>query len=672
MAVTKGLLVALAWLVAVGVIVGGAGATPHALAADTAGLRIVKEATTLSILAGERPVLRYRYAEVAKKPYADWLATPGGIQVLRDSPSDHKHHHGLMFALAVDGVNFWEEAEAAAGRQEHLGFHDLKTGLAEGIGRASFSEELQWIAPASEKPLLLERRTLDVFQSDDHGGTLIQWRCRLQTPPGQKASTITGQHYFGLGMRLLPSMDQEGRFLYAHDATGEVVADRQKLTPTRWCAYSSRADGKPVTVAIFDHPDNLRHPAKMFTMSHPFAYLSATLNAWKEPVTVEEGKPLELTYGVAAWDGAVDKAVIEKLYQCWLGLANESETKTAATAAENAAEGDADKEPPLWSFAWLSDMHIGTAKPEFIAQALQSLASVGRNQAASGGVQPGTGSTSADAARQAARFLLITGDNNFLQAAPAAAGHAESIGLRRQRYLKAFLAEHATMPYVLIPGNNWPEDFEKEFGPKQYSFDFGGLHFMLIDADRAYRGAAGQNIEGFTAFNEATWDWIERDLERNRRNPVVVALHEPVYPPTFLEARRLLALLDRYQNVFLVLQGHLHVDLEFRRGGRTYLVAPALGKTPSPAMKWIEVYRDALVVRTIAYRKDENRFQMQARRQRIEIPKALRSGLTTPAAAGFVQANYDCVPAHPLVDDPGLAKRGSELMKNAAHLLFSK
>ena len=43
------------------------------------------------------------------KPYADQLFSPAGVQVLRDSPLDHKHHHGLMYALAVDGVNFWEE-----------------------------------------------------------------------------------------------------------------------------------------------------------------------------------------------------------------------------------------------------------------------------------------------------------------------------------------------------------------------------------------------------------------------------------------------------------------------------------------------------------------------------------------------------------------------------------
>ena len=72
-------------------------------------------------------------------------------------------------------------------------------------------------------------------------------------------------------------------------------------------------DGKPVTVAIFDHPKNLRHPAKMFTMSTPFAYLSATCNVWKEPITIKAGKPLDLRYGVAVWDGEVEKTAVARV-----------------------------------------------------------------------------------------------------------------------------------------------------------------------------------------------------------------------------------------------------------------------------------------------------------------------------------------------------------------------
>ena len=80
-------------------------------------LRVKQESSTVSVSGGDRPVLRYRYDRVPMKPYVDQLFTPGGVQVLRDSPHDHKHHHGLMFAVAVDGVDFWAEVGQGFGKE---------------------------------------------------------------------------------------------------------------------------------------------------------------------------------------------------------------------------------------------------------------------------------------------------------------------------------------------------------------------------------------------------------------------------------------------------------------------------------------------------------------------------------------------------------------------------
>ncbi len=60
------------------------------------------------------------------KPYVDQLLSPAGVQVLRDSPSDHKHHHGLMYALEVDKVNFWEENSRNSGREKQNSLSAVK------------------------------------------------------------------------------------------------------------------------------------------------------------------------------------------------------------------------------------------------------------------------------------------------------------------------------------------------------------------------------------------------------------------------------------------------------------------------------------------------------------------------------------------------------------------
>ena len=286
-----------------------------------AKLRIARDDATLSIYDGQQPVLRYRFADVPKKPYMDQLFSPAGVEVLRDSPPDHKHHHGLMYALEVDKINFWEEHFPQSGQEKQKSLTDVKPEVRRGVGRAGFVEQLDWLRPDAEEPLLVERRTIDVLAANDLGATLAQWCCRLQAPPDKDKVVLRGNFYFGLGMRFLASMEG-GRFFNADDKTAELVRGKGPFVQTKWCAYTAKADDKPVTVAIFDHPAN-RPAATIYTKSKPFIYLSATLNEWQKPVTVKAGKPLDLCYGIAVWDGEVDKATVEKLYERWLKLAKQ-------------------------------------------------------------------------------------------------------------------------------------------------------------------------------------------------------------------------------------------------------------------------------------------------------------------------------------------------------------
>jgi hypothetical protein len=52
----------------------------------------------------------------------------------------------------------------------------------------------------------------------------------------------------------------------------------------------------------------------------PFAYLAATLNVWKEPIALKSGEKLELTFGIAVWDGTIDAPEIQKTYEQWVKL----------------------------------------------------------------------------------------------------------------------------------------------------------------------------------------------------------------------------------------------------------------------------------------------------------------------------------------------------------------
>ncbi len=277
----------------------------------------------VSINAGSQLLLRYPYRNVPFKPYVQRLFSPAGVNVLRDAPADHLHHHALMFAVKIDGVNFWEETPTA-GKQLHQSFTDVKTDTKTNvendkrleIRQASFTELIDW-TNSNRELLLKEHRKIDVRQGTDLGATLLTWQSKFEIPGGTESATLTGSHYHGLGMRFIKSMDSAGRHFNPDGKPGTVFRGNERLLRSTWCAYTANADGKPVTVAMFDHPKNPRHPATFFTMTKPFAYLSATLNLHKEPLKVVSGKPLVLRYAVAVWDGKVKADRIEKLYRLW-------------------------------------------------------------------------------------------------------------------------------------------------------------------------------------------------------------------------------------------------------------------------------------------------------------------------------------------------------------------
>lgn len=275
------------------------------------------EQTTASLILSEggRPILDYRYGGVPFKPYVASLATRDGVQVLRDSPLDHKHHHGLMFALAAERVNFWEETPAA-GRQVHRGFSGIRISARDGLNTASFSEQLDWVAP-QQGVLLRETRQLTVYPGARAPATLVTWSTRLEPAAGKSEVTLSGSNYFGLGMRFVVSMDKVGEMQWADSRDNQLVQGDTRLTRSAWCAYTAPVEGKPVTAALFDHPRNPRHPARMFSMKTPFAYLSATLDLSKQPMKITKERPLAVRYGVALWDGRIEPSQVDVVYRLW-------------------------------------------------------------------------------------------------------------------------------------------------------------------------------------------------------------------------------------------------------------------------------------------------------------------------------------------------------------------
>ncbi|MFH1923678.1 MAG: DUF6807 family protein, partial [Planctomycetota bacterium] len=182
-------------------------------------LQITSDQAVVAVKLGDQPVLEYQYVGKPKKPYAKEWFSPQAVNVLRDAPHDHLHHHGLMFAVAVDGVDFWSENEKC-GQEKHVRLTDVESYSRHGLSWCTFTQHVDWLGPDGETRLLEEERTIDSCRLPDAGATLLIWQSRFNVPPGKPSVTLSGSTYFGLGMRFVQSMDKGGRFQNADGNDG--------------------------------------------------------------------------------------------------------------------------------------------------------------------------------------------------------------------------------------------------------------------------------------------------------------------------------------------------------------------------------------------------------------------------------------------------------------------
>jgi hypothetical protein len=262
--------------------------------------------TALSI--GEREVLLYRHGGADLfKPYVKELRTPAGLNVLVDSPPDHIHHHGLMLAFGLEDTDFWgEEPPNEVGRQ--------RPGRLT-VDEHALAHDTDWVVPGGAV-VVRESRSIRIHESAGQTCNLLTWRSTMQ-PAGEAEVRLWGRHYFGLGMRFIHAMDG-GAFIVPPESDGKPYRGDERLTRSRWCAYHADIEGRPVTVAMFDHPLNPRYPATWFSMSQPFAYLAATPNLEAQPRTLRPGESFAQTVGIALWDVHTEPDDIERAYEGWL------------------------------------------------------------------------------------------------------------------------------------------------------------------------------------------------------------------------------------------------------------------------------------------------------------------------------------------------------------------
>jgi hypothetical protein len=247
-------------------------------------------------------LLVYAFATNQFKPYVRELYTLRGENVLRDAPPDHKHHHGLMYAICVNGTNFWEE-QTLPGVEKHIEMPaQLATIGPKGLPNAQFTELIHWLALTNRAvsdslaaALLLEQRTITVTVDEKSQEVAVRWDSDFRGGPNAGKLTLHGSMYHGLGLRLPKSFDHIAKF--QNSANSPYTApDTHNVIPARWTSVAGQMDGRDIMLAMFGRPNNARGDATFFTMLEGFAYLAATQGLDKQPLEYSAGKEFSLSY----------------------------------------------------------------------------------------------------------------------------------------------------------------------------------------------------------------------------------------------------------------------------------------------------------------------------------------------------------------------------------------
>ena len=199
------------------------------------------------------------------------LIGPGGARMTRDWPMkdtpgeehDHPHHRSLWFAHgSVNGVDFWTEAapgkdlEKAPGRITHEKFLKVQGGEKEGVIR----DQVRWVAADGSVPVTGEQ----TFRVQDGAERIIDFAMTLTA--GEKDVVFGDTKEGTMALRIAETMRLVGADKKAGagkivnsvgDVDGKVWGQK-----AAWVDYSGPVDGKMVGLAIFDHPQNPRHPTR--------------------------------------------------------------------------------------------------------------------------------------------------------------------------------------------------------------------------------------------------------------------------------------------------------------------------------------------------------------------------------------------------------------------------
>jgi sugar phosphate isomerase/epimerase len=290
-------------------------------AKDNSGVKITEKQDKLRVDINGKLFTQYCYKDVPR-PYFYPVIGPTGEPVIRhwpmkegkDEAKDHVHHRSLWYTHGeINGHDFWGEG-SRSGKIVHDEFLKVDSGQDAGV----IKSRNKYVAK-DDTVVCTDTRTHRFHNSEE--GRLMDFEITIHASHGKVVMGDTKEG--SMAIRLAPTMRLKGKVGKGHIVNSEGHRDDETWGKrAAWCDYYGPVDGEIVGVAIFDHPDNPRHPTWWHVRNYGLfaANPFGIHNFERKPkgvgdITIPAGESLTFKYRFYFHRGNTERADVAEYYR---------------------------------------------------------------------------------------------------------------------------------------------------------------------------------------------------------------------------------------------------------------------------------------------------------------------------------------------------------------------